>query len=216
MICKCTITIKRRDDCTDPRDWTARMTPTDTARTRRTADERRVDVLEAALIEFSTYGLHGASTVNIAARAGISQPYVLRLFATKKQLFLATVAMAREMIQAAWERALAGVPADAPPRERLHALGEAFHDVTDRPEVLRLLLQAYSAAADDEVRDRCQEAMAGLFAWVREATGASAPEVQVFFAQGMLIMVGVSIGAPGRLDEEWARAFMLHDVSHSE
>jgi hypothetical protein len=55
--------------------------------------------------------------------------------------------------------------------------------------------------------------MRDLFAWVREATGVSGPEAQVFFAQGMLIMVGVSIGAPGAMDEEWARAFMLQDLS---
>ena len=188
------------------------MSTAETQRTRRTAEERRVDVLDAALIEFATYGLHGASTVNIAERAGISQPYVLRLFGTKKALFLETVAMARGLIETAWRQALATLPAETPPQERLAALGQAFQQLTARTEVLRLLLQAYSAAADAEVRTQCQAAMRGLFDWVREATGVSAAETQVFFAQGMLIMVGVSIGAPERLDEVWARAFMLADI----
>lgn len=188
------------------------MSTAETQRTRRTAEERRVDVLDAALIEFATYGLHGASTVNIAERAGISQPYVLRLFGTKKALFLETVAMARGLIETAWRQALATLPAETPPQERLAALGQAFQQLTARTEVLRLLLQAYSAAADAEVRTQCQAAMRGLFDWVREATGVTAAETQVFFAQGMLIMVGVSIGAPERLDEVWARAFMLADI----
>jgi AcrR family transcriptional regulator len=188
------------------------MSTAETPRTRRTAEERRADVLDAALIEFATYGLHGASTVNIAARAGISQPYVLRLFGTKKALFLETVAMARELIETAWKRALAAAPAEATPHERLMALGEAFQSVTARAEVLRLLLQAYSAAADDEVREKCQAAMRGLFDWVREATGVSAEATQAFFANGMLIMVGVSIGAPESLDQVWARAFLLQDI----
>jgi AcrR family transcriptional regulator len=183
-------------------------------RIRRTADERRVDVLDAALIEFATYGLHGASTVNIAQRAGISQPYVLRLFDTKKNLFLEAVAMARRMIEAEWKRALETIPDDASPQERIQALGQAFQGITGQANVLRLLMQAYSAAADDEVRDRCQEAMSDLYAWVRAATGASAQEAQVFFAQGMILMVGVSIGAPDKLDQEWARAFMLRDMGH--
>ena len=174
-----------------------------------------MDVLEAALIEFSTYGLHGASTVNIAERAGISQPYVLRLFATKKQLFLETVAMARGRIETAWERALAQVPADATPQVRLQALGTAFQGITGQTQVLRILLQAYSAAADDDVREQCQQAMAGLFDWVRRATGVSATEAQTFFAQGMLIMVGVSIGAPQARDDEWARAFMLQRLDEA-
>jgi AcrR family transcriptional regulator len=183
-------------------------------RIRRTADERRVDVLDAALIEFATYGLHGASTVNIAQRAGISQPYVLRLFDTKKNLFLEAVAMARRMIEAEWKRALETIPDDASPQERIQALGQAFQGITGQANVLRLLMQAYSAAADDEVRDRCQEAMSDLYAWVRAATGASAQEAQVFFSQGMILMVGVSIGAPDKLDQEWARAFMLRDMGH--
>ena len=192
------------------------MTTSEPQRTRRTADERRADVLDAALIEFATYGLHGASTVNIAQRAGISQPYVLRLFETKKQLFLETVAMARQMIETTWDEALAHVSPDSTPRERLMALGESFQSITSRTDVQRLLLQAYSAAADDEVREQCQGAMAGLFAWVKRSTGVTSPEVQVFFAQGMLIMVGVSIGAPQAMDQEWARAFMLQDLSEPE
>lgn len=173
-----------------------------------------MDVLDAALIEFATYGLHGASTVNIAQRAGISQPYVLRLFDTKKNLFLEAVAMARRMIEAEWKRTLETIPDDASPQERIQALGQAFQGITGQANVLRLLMQAYSAAADDEVRDRCQEAMSDLYAWVRAATGASAQEAQVFFAQGMILMVGVSIGAPDKLDQEWARAFMLRDMGH--
>lgn len=189
------------------------MATTERQRIRSTADERRKDVLRAALVEFSTYGLHGASTVNIAARAGISQPYVLRLFDTKKNLFLEAVAMARHMIEAQWKQALTTIPADAPPQERLLALGQAFQGLTGQADVLRLLLQAYSAAADDEVRARCQWAMSELYSWVRAATGVSAREAQVFFAQGMILMVGVSIGAPESLDQEWARAFMLLDMS---
>ena len=168
-------------------------------------------MLDAALIEFATYGLHGASTVDIAARAGISQPYVLRLFGTKKALFLETVAMARELIEAAWKRALAALPAEATPHERLMALGDAFQEITARAEVLRLFLQAYAAAADDEVREACQAGMRVMFDWVHEAAGASSAETQEFFAEGMLVMVGVSIGAPRVQHEAWARAFMLAD-----
>ena len=62
-----------------------------TTTTRQTADERRVAVLEAATVEFALRGLHGASTDAIARRAGISQPYLFRLFGSKKELFLAVI-----------------------------------------------------------------------------------------------------------------------------
>ena len=51
-------------------------------------------------------GLHGASTEDIAAAAGISQPYLFRLFGTKKELFLATV-----------ERCMAETAGDLPRRQ---------------------------------------------------------------------------------------------------
>src|SRR2546430_8464212 len=45
---------------------------------RKSAEERREEILRAALVEFAERGLHGASTEEIAKRAGISQPYVFR------------------------------------------------------------------------------------------------------------------------------------------
>ena len=59
--------------------------------TRQTAEQRRESILDAAMIEFGLKGLHGTSTDDIARRAGISQPYLFRLFRTKHELFLATV-----------------------------------------------------------------------------------------------------------------------------
>ena len=69
------------------------MSSTATTRKRLTAGERREAVLEAAMAEFAHGGLHGTSTEAIAARAGISQPYLFKLFGTKKELFLGTISL---------------------------------------------------------------------------------------------------------------------------
>ena len=58
---------------------------------RLTADERRAAVIEAAVIAFAEGGLAGTSTEDIARLAGVSQPYLFRLFGTKRELFLAAV-----------------------------------------------------------------------------------------------------------------------------
>src|ERR1035437_10135044 len=58
---------------------------------RLRADERRDDVVRAAIVESGAGGLAGTSTGTIARRAGVSQPYLFQLFGTKKELFLATV-----------------------------------------------------------------------------------------------------------------------------
>ena len=59
--------------------------------TRHTADERREEMIAAALVAFADTGLDGTSTETIARQVGISQPYLFRLFGTKKELFLAAV-----------------------------------------------------------------------------------------------------------------------------
>ena len=59
---------------------------------RKSKEVRHEEILDAALVQFAQRGLHGASTEDIARKAGISQPYVFRLFGTKKALFTAVVA----------------------------------------------------------------------------------------------------------------------------
>src|SRR5438876_8762163 len=58
---------------------------------RLSAEERRDEVVAAAVTEFSQGGMAGTSTEAIARRAGVSQPYLFQLFGTKKELFIAVV-----------------------------------------------------------------------------------------------------------------------------
>ena len=76
---------------------------------RMTASERRTAVLAAAITEFARSGYAGTSTDAIATRAGISQPYLFRLFGTKKDLFVATYELVSDRIIAAMTRAGTGL-----------------------------------------------------------------------------------------------------------
>src|SRR5215475_8338295 len=58
---------------------------------RMPAEQRRELVLGEAMAAFAAHGYAGTSTEDVARRAGISQPYLFRLFPTKKALFLALV-----------------------------------------------------------------------------------------------------------------------------
>src|SRR5436190_15374245 len=89
--------------------------------TRLSAEERREAVVEAAMAEFAVGGLHGTSTDAIAKRAGISQPYLFKLFGTKKDLFLATIELCFHRTRETFLRAAA-----APNRDVLEAMGEAY------------------------------------------------------------------------------------------
>src|SRR2546423_13958480 len=115
---------------------------------RKTAEERREAVLAAALEEFAAQGLHGASTDEIARRAGISQPYVFRLFGTKKDLYVAVTARCFRQTLEVFQRAAEGKRGE----EALHAIGQAYGQLLagDRT-YLRAQMQAYAACDDPEV-----------------------------------------------------------------
>jgi AcrR family transcriptional regulator len=109
---------------------------------RKSATERRDEILEAALVEFAARGLDGGSTEAIARAVGISQPYVFRLFGTKKQLFIATVERCMRGTLEMLHTASAGLTGD----DALQAIGEAYGErlATD-PTYLRSQMQAYAA-----------------------------------------------------------------------
>src|ERR1700712_5788975 len=82
-------------------------TPVPAPVTRMASDERRVLVLEAATAVFGQRGYAGATTDQVAIAAGVSQPYVVRMFGTKEKLFLAVLYRALDTLMAAFRRALA-------------------------------------------------------------------------------------------------------------
>src|SRR3982750_3029665 len=75
---------------------------------RKSKEERREEIFDAALVVFAEQGLHGASTDEIARRAGISQPYVFRLFGTKKELYKAVIARCFRETLETFQRAAGG------------------------------------------------------------------------------------------------------------
>ena len=140
-----------------------------TTTVRQTADERREAVLEAAAREFSRKGLHGASTDAIAKAAGISQPYLFRLFGTKKELYLATTSRKMEETYQVFERASRGKSG----QEALHAMGEAYTGLIEDRERLQLMLQCFAGCEDPDVRAAARQRLVGP----RGAGGASVGRV---------------------------------------
>src|ERR671926_433448 len=168
--------------------------------TRQSAEERREAVLDAAQIEFAARGLHGASTEEIAARAGISQPYVFRLFGTKKELFKAVVARCFRETLEAFQRAAEGKRGE----EALHAMGEAYTTrlLPDRTR-LRAQMQAYAACDDPDICTVVRAGYGDLVSYVERVSGLPPAAVSAFFAQGMLLNVIASMGVQ-QSEEAWA------------
>src|SRR6202140_1933084 len=124
------------------------MTPT-AAPERLTAPERREQILEAAVTVFAERGYEGASTDLIARMAGISQPYLFRLFGTKRELIIATVKRCFADTESLFLRAASGLAGE----EALAAMGEAYIDEIRRsPLRLPAQLQSYAACDDPAIR----------------------------------------------------------------
>jgi AcrR family transcriptional regulator len=157
------------------------------------AEERREEIVEAALKEFAGAGLAGASTEAIARRAGISHAYVFRLFGTKRDLFLAAIDRSYDHILETFRR---GAAERDPGDSVFKALGQAYVQlVSDRSEIL-FQFHAYAACGDEDIRAAVARRYRELFAFVREVSGAEDDVVRLFMATGALIDIATAADLP--------------------
>jgi AcrR family transcriptional regulator len=167
---------------------------------RKTKEQRREAVLEAALEVFAQNGFSGAPTEEIAAKAGISQPYVFRLFGTKKELFKAVIGRCFRETLDTFQRAAEGKRG----REALDAMGESYTGrlLPDRVR-LRAQMQAYAACDDPEICEVVRHGYGDLVAYVERVSGLPPADVSRFFATGMLLNVIASMNLETS-GEPWA------------
>ncbi len=163
-----------------------------------TAAERRETVLEVALAEFAARGLAGTSSEDVARRAGISQPYLFRLFPTKKALFLALVERCFRRVEDAFTAAADGLLGE----EALAAMGDAYERLLADRTLLLLQMQAYAACGDPAVREATRAGFKQLWTLVERLTGLPLGQVVEFFAMGMLMNVAAAMDLPA-VDERW-------------
>ena len=173
--------------------------------TRRSAAERRREIIEIAIAHFAQHGYNGTSTDQVAREAGISQPYLFRLFGTKRELFLACHEVMHGRIAESFTEAARGVPRE----ERMAAMGQAYTSLLADRSSLLFQMQSYAACSDPEIQARVRERYADLVRQVAEATGAAPAELWSFFASGMLLNViaalNLEVLAP---NENWAACWV--------
>jgi len=163
---------------------------------RLTADERRDEIVEAAIVEFAAGGLAATSTEAIARRAGVSQPYVFRLFGTKEALFLAAIGRMYAKVSDTFEEAAKhpwiGLPEGVNPT--LAAMGRAYGDLVADRNLLRLQLHGFAACDDPDIRTFVRDGFAALVQQVARLSGVPTTELRGFFAEGMLMNVASAMG----------------------
>ena len=171
---------------------------------RQTAEERREAILGAAQDLFAQRGLYGTSTDEIARRAGISQPYLFRLFGTKKELFIATVERCLSEALGMFKTASAGLEGE----EALLAIGRAYADeIVKNPRRLQAQMQAYAACDDPEIRQVVKRGFGRLAEHAERVSGAPPDRISAFFAKGMLLNVITSMELRAA-KEGWAKRLL--------
>lgn len=176
--------------------------PTET-RTRSTADVRRPALVHQALIVFAHRGYYATTVNDVAAAAGISPAYVLRLFRSKLELFVAAVDAGYARIVTALDAAAEAVRGAAP-GEVLAALGQAYAELIADRTLLMIQVHAQSASDLPEVRAAAQRGLAALVGCVQQRSGATAEDVQRTLAYGQLCHLIVTADLDA-VDEPWAR-----------
>lgn len=174
------------------------MTP---VATRMTAEERRADVLRVAVAEFARTGFQGTSTEDVARAAGISQPYLFKMFPTKKALFLALVEHGFTRVRQAFIDAVGDATGD----DALDRMGERYGELLrDRDELL-LQMQSYAACDDPEIGEVTRREFGKLWREVQRLSGLGDDRLQQFFAMGMLMNVVAAMDATNH-PSQWVKA----------
>jgi AcrR family transcriptional regulator len=166
---------------------------------RMSAEERRESVIRAAMSEFARGGYYGTSTEVIAKRVGVSQPYLFRLFPSKKAIFLGAAQRCMEDTRRVFEEASEGLRGE----EALRSMAEAYTRlISEEPERLQMQLQVYvavaaaEAAGDHEFGEMVRRSWLDLWDAVHVPLGGDIHETTTFMAFGMLINALAGMGFP--------------------
>ena len=176
---------------------------------RRSAEDRREEIVEIAFRHFAEGGYHGTSTEAIAREGGISQPYLFRLFKTKRELFLACVKRCYAGVWQVFQEAAA----DLPVQERLGAMGHAYiTELLPDRYALRFQMQAYAVAPDPQFKEAVRDGYGELVRNVAELAGVPLNETWDFFSYGMLLNLVAAFDLREIVgQDEWATAWAERD-----
>jgi len=182
----------------------------DTAGRRMSSEERREQIIRATIAVFGARGYEGATTDDVARTAGISQPYVVRLFGSKENLFLAAMQYSLDELIRVFRLALADEASDVPVPRRI---GEAYVELLNIRGLHQTLSHAWLLGGHPVIGPASRKGFALVWQFFREEAGLDADEARMFLAEGMLInvMIGMRLvddyGSDPRITELFRACF---------
>lgn len=132
---------------------------------RRSTEQRRVEIADAALRLIASRGIAELSTRLVAEAVGLSTGALFRHFGSLDDILCAVADRVLERLQGTYP------PADLPPVERVARLVDArTAAVGEHPGILRLVLsEQFALALPRRAADRLQEAVASTRAFLIQA-----------------------------------------------
>ncbi|SDT28238.1 DNA-binding transcriptional regulator, AcrR family [Agromyces flavus] len=164
---------------------------------RMKAADRREQILQAATAVFGAKTYVGTTTDEVARAAGVSQPYVVRLFGTKEKLFI-------EVIDRAYDRLLeefrAALPGDA--EGRAERMGRAYTGLLSERGMLPVIANSTALGGEHQIGRVARAGFSRIWRFIREEAGFSQEETRSFMATGMLINTIVGLRLTGEDGDE--------------
>jgi len=175
--------------------------PAHEAATRMRSEDRRELILEAATAVFGERGYVGATTDAIARAAGVSQPYVVRMFGTKEVLFLEVLHRAVDRLLSDFRAALAeGIAAGETGTAVGHRIGMAYADLLTDRGLLLSMMHAFILGSDPVIGKAARECFLDVYKFLRFEAKFSPAETDIFLAHGMMMNTMVGL----RMADEYA------------
>lgn len=158
------------------------------------ADERRDQIVAAATRAFAREGYAGTTTDSVAKEAGISQPYVVRTFGTKLDLFLEAFGACIDAVRDAFAAVIDSGDFDPGDDADWARLGEAYDALIADRDRLMVMMHGFTASAVPPIGARARRGMAEIYATVLRS-GCAPEQAREFIAHGMLLNVLVAMQA---------------------
>ena len=167
------------------------------------SDVRRESILLAATDVFGQYGYYGTTTDQVAKAAGVSQPYVVRMFGTKERLFLDVLERALSLLLVGFRSVLAEGKHDLTAR-----LGGAYVDMLNQRGLLLSLMHAFVLGGDPVIGAAARRGFLEVYALLRDEAGLSPADAQSFLEGGMLLNTLVGL----RMSDEFETSELANEL----
>ncbi|AYV71061.1 TetR/AcrR family transcriptional regulator [Bacillus sp. PK3-056] len=164
---------------------------------KQNRSNRRDEILSAAIEVFAQEGYYRATTMKVANKAEISQPYIFRFFSSKELLLEEALKLSWSRIQAAFTQVIQAASAENLEKELI----QAYEGIMRNYENEILLQMQAQTIRETNIVTLMQEEFLRVHSIVYTAfqtAGVSNPSEKtlLFLARGMLCNISLALNLP--------------------